>query len=103
MACHLIDAVGVEVGTAAGRLSGVTARVADWELVPRRVVAGHHTGGRRGRVVTAGRQGLFVPDNTHHVLAMGVAAALPFEATAPSTSRCGSGPERRSAATSSRT
>ena len=27
------------------------------------------------RVVTLGRQGLFVPDNTHHVLAMGLAAA----------------------------
>jgi protoporphyrinogen oxidase len=27
------------------------------------------------RVVTLGRQGLFVPDNTHHVLAMGRTAA----------------------------
>ncbi len=32
-------------------------------------------GGCRRRVVTLGRQGLFVPDNTHHVLAMGRAAA----------------------------
>lgn len=29
----------------------------------------------RGRVATLGRQGLFVPDNTHHALAMGRAAA----------------------------
>jgi protoporphyrinogen oxidase len=28
-----------------------------------------------GRIVTLGRQGLFVPDNTHHALAMGQAAA----------------------------
>ncbi|MBA2280547.1 MAG: FAD-dependent oxidoreductase, partial [Acidimicrobiia bacterium] len=28
-----------------------------------------------GRVVTLGRQGLFAPDNTHHVMAMGRAAA----------------------------
>jgi len=29
----------------------------------------------RGRIATLGRQGLFVPDNTHHALAMGRAAA----------------------------
>jgi protoporphyrinogen oxidase len=29
----------------------------------------------QGRVVLVGRQGLFVPDNTHHVVAMGRAAA----------------------------
>jgi hypothetical protein len=48
---------------------------ADWELARAESWLATTPAGAAGRVVTAGRQGLFVPDNTHHVLAMGRAAA----------------------------
>ncbi len=41
-----------------------------WDLSALELAVGQHP-----RVVPFGRQGLFVPDNTHHVLAMGWAAA----------------------------
>jgi protoporphyrinogen oxidase len=48
---------------------------ADWELARAESWLATTPAGAAGRVVTAGRQGLFVPDNTHHVIAMGRAAA----------------------------
>ena len=48
---------------------------ADWDLARAESWLATTPAGAAGRVVTAGRQGLFVPDNTHHVLAMGRAAA----------------------------
>jgi protoporphyrinogen oxidase len=48
---------------------------AEWELARVESWLATTPAGRAGRVVSAGRQGLFVPDNTHHVLAMGRAAA----------------------------
>lgn len=44
----------------------------EWELAR---AEAHVAMAGNGRVVTLGRQGLFVPDNTHHALAMGLAAA----------------------------
>lgn len=44
----------------------------EWELAR---AESHVAVAGAGRVVTLGRQGLFVPDNTHHALAMGFAAA----------------------------
>jgi protoporphyrinogen oxidase len=48
---------------------------ADWDLARAESWLATTPAGAAGRVVTAGRPGLFVPDNTHHVLAMGRAAA----------------------------
>jgi protoporphyrinogen oxidase len=44
----------------------------DWELARLEAWLAEAAG---ARVVTMGRQGLFVPDNTHHTMAMGRAAA----------------------------
>jgi hypothetical protein len=44
----------------------------DWQLARTEAFVAEAGG---GRIVTLGRQGLFVPDNTHHALAMGRAAA----------------------------
>jgi protoporphyrinogen oxidase len=44
----------------------------DWQLARTEAFVAEAGG---GRVVTLGRQGLFVPDNTHHAMAMGRAAA----------------------------
>jgi protoporphyrinogen oxidase len=44
----------------------------EWELAR---AESHVADAGAGRIATLGRQGLFVPDNTHHALAMGFAAA----------------------------
>jgi protoporphyrinogen oxidase len=44
----------------------------EWELARAEAHIGE---AGSGRIVTLGRQGLFVPDNTHHALGMGFAAA----------------------------